>query len=864
MAVSPADFYAYSRATGVQIPDDPYEKAKLVPEIKEFRQNQLRAPQQEQSKGPDPLSVGLGVGLALAGGIAGGLGIRKLLRGPAKSATAGVRQVNLGDMAGDIATASRFRPRAANESIPTPSKVAQQIGEEEFVAYRPDPKEFVSRPVAEARRQAATSDLLNAAQMRREPYQLALGGEASPTLQSIRSSEFGPNLTQTRERALGLVSAEAPSRPLAAAPDQLTLFEQDTSKGFTPRGYLEKTGAVAPIEDLTSVQQQSLPQVIDQKMNAVESAEDQVTGRMKTQLQRNEDLDMGQVEMLEDRASQQPNFMMEQDEPINRVAAQLPDGLPVDQAESTGRSGSYTLGRTSNADLSQSSAANFLQQRRLKLLEDAEAGTPARLEKKLADAFGPEAWREDPKATRRRNALKLGAAGNEQFFENLNEGTVTIAGEQFPVSSLKEGVYMEDTAQNLLNKGDAYRDWLGNIRLEETRNQIKLANQLDDLLAQDKILQGDTGEVALGTVKKPPFFSSPQERDAYITEERTASRGREVALDLQDEIDGRVNELLRSFGMSEKRLAGAEKATSRNLQRLSVPQKLMSGVEEGIVVRPILTAPDNIPMLEGELSNIERGRPVGEFISQEQLEVVPGGLLSGGRARSVSNIGQDIGFDPETGERIVVPLVDETGERIVQKLAGKRMGADVGVRGRGGVAGLDTKASIGIYGTELGEYGTAAQTKAGEYTQQASQVPSLVNSVPVQKTTGGYFKYPQQREADPAKYTQEATPERIASVLISEQVRKGQLSLPKQDINSYPSSLLARPVRINFPEETIKPSPVQLSLPSDVVPATAAAARVRITPADQAAQQLEAYMGKLQRGRTSPLTSQVRIQPSLF
>jgi hypothetical protein len=618
-------------------------------------------------------------------------------------------------------------------------------------------------------------------------------------------------------------------------------------------------------ETLVDTQQARTGLNVDQAINALDAAEDQQTGRMKIQLQRNEDLDMSQVEVLEDIASQQRNFMMEQDEPINSVASQLPDGLPVDQAESTGRLGSYTLGRASDADLSQSSAANFLQQRRLKLLEDAEAGTPARLEKKLADAFGPEAWREDPKATRRRNALKLGAAGNEQFFENLNEGTVTIAGEQFPVSSLKEGVYMEDTAQNLLNKGDAYRDWLGNIRLEETRNQIKLANQLDDLLAQDKILQGDTGEVALGAAKKSRFFSSPQERDAYITEERTASRGREITLDLQDEIDGRVNELLRSFEMSEKRLAGAEKATSRNLQRLSVPQKLMSGVEEGIVVRPILTAPDNIPMLEGELSNIERGRPVGQFISQEQLEVVPGGLLSGGRARSVSNIGQDIGFDPETGERIVVPLVDETGERIVQKLAGKRMGADVGVRGRGGVAGLDTKASIGIYGPELAEYGTAAQTKTGQYTQEASQVPSLVNPEPLQKgKSGGYFTYPQQREANPVKYTQEATPERIASVLLSEQVRKGQRSFPQQNIGPYPSSILARPVRINFPEQTIKPSPVQLSLPSDVVPATAAAARVRVTPADQAAQQLEAYMGRLQRGRTSPLTSQVRIQPSLF
>ena len=740
----------------------------------------------------------------------------------------------------------------------------QDLGpEEEFIAYRPDPKEMVSQPVAEARRQAASSALLRAAQLKRQPYQLELGGELSPTLKGIRSSEFGPNLTQVREQALGLVPTEAPSRSLDIAPDQLNIF--------SPRSYIEQNGSIAPTtkalpeESLVAKQQARTNFNVDQIINALDAAEDQQTGRMKIQLQRNEDLDMGQVEVLEDIASQQRNFMMEQDEPINRVASQLPDGLPVDQAESTGRLGSYILGRASYADLNQSSAANFLQQRRLKLLEDAEAGTPARLEKKLADVFGPEAWREDPKATRRRNALKLGAAGNEQFFENLNEGTVTIAGEQFPVSSLKEGVYMEDTAQNLLNKGDAYRDWLGNIRLEETRNQIKLANQLDDLLAQDKILQGDTGEVALGAAKKLRFFSSPQERDAYITEERTASRGREITLDLQDEIDGRVNELLRSFEMSEKRLAGAEKATSRNLQRLSVPQKLMSGVEEGIVVRPILTEPDNIPMLEGELSNIERGRPVGQFISQEQLEVVPGGLLSGGRARSVSNIGQDIGFDPETGERIVVPLVDETGERIVQKLAGKRMGADVGVRGRGGVAGLDTKASIGIYGPELAEYGTAAQTKTGQYTQEASQVPSLVNPEPLQKgKSGGYFTYPQQREANPVKYTQEATPERIASVLLSEQVRKGQRSFPQQNIGPYPSSILARPVRINSPEQTIKPSPVQLSLPSDVVPATAVAARVRVTPADQAAQQLEAYMGRLQRGRTSPLTSEVRIQPSLF
>jgi hypothetical protein len=825
-------------------------------------------------------ALGLGVAALAGAGIA---------RGLRRNAVRPISVEDLGAAEKGVRTSARYTTRAT--ATPPPSRPAPPAGvarqqeaeeftrqaraerpaginqisiqdvvptEEEFVAYRPDPKEMVSSKVAEARRKAATLALLKASQSRREPYQLTLGGEFSPTLQSIRSSEFGPNLTQVRERALGLVPAEAPSRPLTIAPDQLNIF--------SPRSYIEQTGSVEPTlktapASLVEKQKARTGFTVDQAANALDAAEDQQTGRMKIQLQRNEDLDMGQVEVLEDIASQQRNFMMEQDEPINSVASQLPDGLPVDQAESTGRLGSYTLGRASDADLSQSSAANFLQQRRLKLLEDAEAGTPARLEKKLADAFGPEAWREDPKATRRRNALKLGAAGNEQFFENINEGTFTVGGEQFPVSLLKEGVFMEDTAQNLAERTNKYRDWLGNIRLQETNKQIRLGAELENLNAQDAGLMNTIQQLDAALEQRPASFGTPQQRDRYTQ----LKRDMQGALERQDELDIQMNQALREFELSERRLAGAQAATSRNIQKSAVPQKLASGIEEGVVIRPVLTAPDNIPMLEGELSNIERGRPVGQFISQEQLEVVPGGLLSGGRARSVSNIGQDIGFDPETGERIVVPLVDETGERIVQKLAGKRMGEDVGVRGRGGVAGLDTKASIGIYGPELAEYGTAAQTKTGQYTQEASQVPSLVNSEPLQKgKSGGYFTYPQQREANPVKYTQEATPERIASVLLSEQVRKGQVSFPKQNINSYPSSILARPVRINFPEETVKPSPTQLSFPSDVVPATAAAARVRVTPADQAAQQLEAYMGRLQRGRTSPLTSQVRIQPSLF
>jgi len=665
------------------------------------------------------------------------------------------------------------------------------------------------------------------------------------------------------------------------------------------------------------------PYLQNQATEAVESGAAQQEGRVWQQLSRNEDLDKTQIAQLNAQADADYEAMLgsnpsewsgvEGDVAINTVAKALPDGLPIDQAEGVGYDlrtgerfkfggrpaprtglapgGSIELQAGPGADLSQTSAARFLQQRRLKLLEDASAGTAGRLEKKLSEALGPEAWREDPKATRRRNALKLGAAGNERFFENINEGTINVAGQELPVSALKEGVYMEDTAQNLVDKVNSYKDWLGNIRLQETQNQIGLANELDNLLAQDARLQADVAGMGEGRRS----FRTPQERDEYLA----ASRGREVAMDLQDEIDARVNETLRNYEMSERRLAGAEKATARNIQRAAVPQKLMGGVEEGIVVRPVLTAPDNIAVEEGELSNLERGRPVGEYISQEQLEIVPGGLLSGGRARSIPNIGSDRGIDPETGDRILLPNVNEdTGETLVQKLAGKRMGADVSVRGRGGVAGLETLGSIGIYGPELAEYGTAAMNKQGQYTKQARRPPTVTDtSVAVHKirkyetTKEGkikpvFFTYPSSYEDPQAyKYSQPATQEGLQAINLSRAVQsvyarnppdiaevkvKAALNelarltgkqLPSSIPTEGPSMLLTnRPVP---PVADVAPAfePTQLNFSSEIVPPIA---RTRMTEADRYADQLSNYMGRMQRGQAEATSSPVVIQPNLI
>jgi hypothetical protein len=96
----------------------------------------------------------------------------------------------------------------------------------------------------------------------------------------------------------------------------------------------EKSGTVPdPLVDATSLQENLSGQARSQVANAIESGEDQQTGRIKSQLQRNEDLDMSQIEGLENIAQQSRPVSTDQDSAINQAASQLSDGIPLDQAE---------------------------------------------------------------------------------------------------------------------------------------------------------------------------------------------------------------------------------------------------------------------------------------------------------------------------------------------------------------------------------------------------------------------------------------------------------------------------------------------------------------------------------------------------
>jgi hypothetical protein len=235
VALAPADFYAYSRATGQPYPESPEERAQQAPEVLEFRRNQLKS---QESSNSNPLALGLGIGLGLAGLTGAGLAARRMLRSGKATGQSGVSSFDLSKYDTEqIREAGRTKPASV-----APSKVVMDA------------------PVAPVQRAVDISS--------------AVDDAVADVLNKV-------------DIANTLVD------------------QQQTTGGFN----------------------------IKQAIAALESGEDQQTGRVKNQLQRNEDLDLGQVEILEDIASEQRNWMMEQDEPINRVASQLPDGVPADQTE---------------------------------------------------------------------------------------------------------------------------------------------------------------------------------------------------------------------------------------------------------------------------------------------------------------------------------------------------------------------------------------------------------------------------------------------------------------------------------------------------------------------------------------------------
>ena len=313
MAISPADFYAYSRATGTPVPDSDEERAQMAGDVINFRRNQLRAPAKQEDEGFN-LTNALGVGAAALGLGAGAYGLRRALANKATAAARAAEAVvdpvdkyqNLEDLRRAAGyTTAPVRSEAPIQT-PAPSKVATQepLGE---LWEATVPKEGFARSYLESKGSLLPAAKPDAGDRFIEEYE-----------------QLARNQTRADQRIQAGLRLAQPK-----------LRERDIEMQGKGERVLAELRQEAADEAISSVnfQENLLNQARNQAANALESGEDQQTGRIKAQLQRNEDLDLGQVENLENIAQNSGPVTLERDDAINRAASQLPDGLPVDQAE---------------------------------------------------------------------------------------------------------------------------------------------------------------------------------------------------------------------------------------------------------------------------------------------------------------------------------------------------------------------------------------------------------------------------------------------------------------------------------------------------------------------------------------------------
>ena len=273
MALSPADFYAYSRATGVPVPEDPYEKAELAPQVLEFRRNQLKAPEPEQN-----IAQALGTAaLGTAAAIGAGLAARRFFGGGRQVAKPAARPTSRGITVTDL---KEYTSGPVEKIAATPS--AQAV---------PKSAEIVNPSIP-------------------APGTTANALEIDPTDRLI--SEFQEMRAAKAQELTGRMS-QAYGKQLYKTADQL----MDELQG----------------ESLTAVQQSTNPLQSVQANNALDSGANQVAGRIERREGRDPKYDPTQNALLNEMADADEAWMRQQDEPREAIALEVEEPRPLTSQE---------------------------------------------------------------------------------------------------------------------------------------------------------------------------------------------------------------------------------------------------------------------------------------------------------------------------------------------------------------------------------------------------------------------------------------------------------------------------------------------------------------------------------------------------
>jgi len=273
MALSPADFAAYSRATGAPYPESPEERAEMVPEVRAFRQNQL---QRSDNQGSDTLALGIGLGLGLAGLGAGAMKLRGRGKAQPKKDTAGKSSVKMADLSDQPVPKSKTQVYAdvaakAEEDLPQVTRPSGGVDESMLVT---DPE------TGEVYRRGGDASI------RSQQAQEVLDDRVNQLLSEVSVGESGEMLAGREVAAeTGQMMGTESSRQSAAV-RRAEKQEESLAKNILS----ELTSETPTLTETYEAFGEPAAQV--QNIEALDTASDQAAAPVERIVQRNEDVDV--------------------------------------------------------------------------------------------------------------------------------------------------------------------------------------------------------------------------------------------------------------------------------------------------------------------------------------------------------------------------------------------------------------------------------------------------------------------------------------------------------------------------------------------------------------------------------------------
>jgi hypothetical protein len=270
MALSPADFVAYSRATGTPYPESPEERAQMVPEVRAFRQNQLQAPQQQES---NSLALGLGIGLGLAGVGGGLLGLRGRAKKAPKKDVAGKSGVKMTDLSDQPVPKSKTQvyeevAAKAEEDLPQVTRPSGGV-EESMLVTDPETGEVYRRG--------------GSASVRQQQAQEGLNDRVNELLKDVSFGEAGEMLAGPEVAAETRQMTGTESSRQSAAVRRLEKQEEKQAKNILSELAQETPTLTETYETFGE------PAARAQNIDAVDTASDQLDSRFESTVQRDVD-----------------------------------------------------------------------------------------------------------------------------------------------------------------------------------------------------------------------------------------------------------------------------------------------------------------------------------------------------------------------------------------------------------------------------------------------------------------------------------------------------------------------------------------------------------------------------------------------